>query len=95
MAKKDDIEAAKRELKRLERDARRGRSEMDNDPAAQEVLDDEAAAAKERLRQLREEGEAHHQRPNTGMGERPGTGMGERGHRYGGAVGRRAGGVGR
>jgi hypothetical protein len=40
----------KRDKERLERDARYARSHMDLDEAAQEVMDDEAASAKERWR---------------------------------------------
>ncbi|MEU4192627.1 hypothetical protein AB0E69_12045 [Kribbella sp. NPDC026611] len=75
----------KKDKERLERDARWGRSQMDNDEAAQEVLDDEAAAGKASLQQWREDNE-HHGRPDTGMGERLGTGRGQHGHRYGGAA---------
>jgi hypothetical protein len=80
---KDEIKAAKRDADRLKRDARRGRSQMDLDPAAQEVLDDEAAQAVAKFQQLRDDGYAHHRAPSTNMGER--------GHRHGGAIGRGSG----
>lgn len=75
-SKKHDEATAKREAGRAKKDAWKGRSWMDNDDQAQEVLDDEAAQAKERLRKIREDNGHHRSGP-----ELP---PGVVGHRYAG-----------